>query len=75
MWQQRREEEKQPGWTCSAAPERPEAEVVLSAFLPRSPAGARPDRRRAGPIREGRSLLVETRAGSVLAQISCSRKN
>lgn len=40
MWQQRREEEKQPGWTCSAAPERPEAEVVLSAFLPRSPAGA-----------------------------------
>lgn len=42
MWLQRRGEEKQPGWTCSAAPERPEAEVVLSAFLPRSPAGARP---------------------------------
>lgn len=60
-WQQRRGEEKQPGWTCSAAPERPEAEVVLSAFLPRSPAGARPQRAATRTNQRGRLQEVSLR--------------
>lgn len=37
----RRGKRKTPSWTCLVSPERPETEVVLSAFLLRSPSGAR----------------------------------